>query len=202
MSAWERYIHEDTPDRLVQLAVLHAEFEALHPFLDGNGRLGRMLVPLFLWQHSLIRAPMFYISAYFEARRDSYYDGLLAVSRDDDWTGWCRFFLEAVRAQAEENLAKTQGIPQSLRHHEASRRECHRLPIRHSRLGLDLPVADLPQFPLCGAVRYSEQHGPSGLARAGPGGDLGDDRGKARTPAGCSYVSGPSSHRGGRGRSR
>ena len=110
MSAWERYIHEDAPDRLVQLAVLHAEFEALHPFLDGNGRLGRMLVPLFLWQCGLIRQPMFYISAYFEARRDAYYEGLLAVSRDDDWTGWCRFFLEAVRAQAEENLARTQGI--------------------------------------------------------------------------------------------
>ena len=97
MDAWERYIHTETPDKLVQLAVLHAEFEALHPFLDGNGRLGRMLVPLFLWQAGLIRAPMFYISAYFEARRDSYYDGLLAVSRDDDWTGWCRFFLDAVR---------------------------------------------------------------------------------------------------------
>ena len=110
MSAWERYIHEDAPDRLVQLAVLHAEFEALHPFLDGNGRLGRMLVPLFLWQHKLIRAPVFYISAYFEARRDAYYDGLLAVSRDDNWTGWCRFFLEAVRAQAEENLTKTRDI--------------------------------------------------------------------------------------------
>ena len=49
MSAWERYVHRDEPDRLVQLAVLHAEFEALHPFLDGNGRVGRMLVPLFLW---------------------------------------------------------------------------------------------------------------------------------------------------------
>ena len=110
MSAWERYIHGDAPDRLVQLAVLHAEFEALHPFLDGNGRLGRMLVPLFLWQHNLIRSPMFYISAYFEARRDTYYDGLRAVSRDDDWTGWCRFFLEAVRAQAEENLIKTRDI--------------------------------------------------------------------------------------------
>ena len=110
MSAWERYLHGDAPDRLVQLAILHAEFEALHPFLDGNGRLGRMLVPLFLWRSGLIRAPMFYISAYFEARRDAYYDGLLAVSRDDDWTGWCRFFLEAVRAQAEDNLAKTQGI--------------------------------------------------------------------------------------------
>ena len=110
MSAWERYLHGDAPDRLVQLAVLHAEFEALHPFLDGNGRLGRMLVPLFLWRNALIRAPMFYISAYFEARRDAYYDGLFAVSRDDDWTGWCRFFLEAVRTQAEENLAKAEGI--------------------------------------------------------------------------------------------
>ncbi len=110
MAAWERYIHEETPDRLVRLAILHAEFEALHPFLDGNGRLGRMLVPLFLWQTGIIGAPVFYISAYFEARRDAYYDGLLAVSRDDDWTGWCLFFLEAVRAQAEDNLVKTKGI--------------------------------------------------------------------------------------------
>ena len=110
MSAWERYVHHEAPDRLVQLAVLHAEFEALHPFLDGNGRLGRMLVSLFLWQCGLIGQPMFYISAYFEARRDAYYEGLLAVSRDDDWTGWCRFFLKAVRAQAEESLTKARGI--------------------------------------------------------------------------------------------
>ena len=110
MSAWERYVHHETPDRLVQLAVLHAEFEALHPFLDGNGRLGRMLVPLFLWQCGLIGQPMFYISACFEARRDAYYEGLLAVSRDDDWTGWCRFFLTAVRAQAEEDLTKAKRI--------------------------------------------------------------------------------------------
>jgi Fic family protein len=110
MSAWERYAHADAPDLLVQLAILHAEFEALHPFLDGNGRLGRMLVPLILRQAGLIQRPMFYISAYFEARRDEYYAGLLAVSRDDDWTGWCRFFLEAVRAQAEDNLAKARAI--------------------------------------------------------------------------------------------
>ena len=110
MSRWERYMHEDAPDRLVQLAILHAEFEALHPFLDGNGRLGRMLVPLFLWQRDLIRAPMFYISAYFEARRDIYYERLLAVSRDDDWTGWSCFFLEAVQEQAEENTRKVRGI--------------------------------------------------------------------------------------------
>lgn len=110
MSAWERYANTDTPDRLVQLAILHAEFEALHPFLDGNGRLGRMVVPLFLWQVKLIHAPMFYISAYFEAHRDQYYERLLAVSRDDDWTGWCRFFLDTVRAQAEINHRKAVEI--------------------------------------------------------------------------------------------
>ena len=110
MGRWERFIHTDELDLLVQAAVLHAEFEAIHPFLDGNGRLGRMLVPLFLWQRGMIGRPMFYISAYFEAHRDDYYDGLLAVSKDDDWTGWCRFFLTAVREQAEDNLAKAKGI--------------------------------------------------------------------------------------------
>lgn len=110
MSVWERYMHRDEPDRLVQLAILHAEFEALHPFLDGNGRMGRMLVPLFMWQSELIRQPAFYISAYFEANRDAYYEGLRSESRDDDWSGWCEFFLDAVRTQAEDNLAKTEAI--------------------------------------------------------------------------------------------
>ncbi len=110
LSAWEKYANAEAKDLLVQLAILHAEFEALHPFLDGNGRLGRMLVPLFLWQTGLIRAPMFYISAYFEAHRDAYYERLLAVSRDHDWTGWCRFFLDALRAQAELNHQKAMEI--------------------------------------------------------------------------------------------
>ena len=110
MSRWERYIHAEAPDRLVQLAVLHAEFEAIHPFLDGNGRLGRLFVPLFLWQKGLIHQPRFYLSAYLEAHREAYYEGLLAVSRDDDWTGWCLFFLEAIRAQAEENTRRLEAI--------------------------------------------------------------------------------------------
>lgn len=110
MSTWERYAHEDAADRLVQLALLHAEFEALHPFLDGNGRLGRMLVPLFMWQTGLIHRPMFYVSAFLEANRDEYYERLLAVSRDGDWTGWCLFFLQALKAQAEENQKKATSI--------------------------------------------------------------------------------------------
>jgi Fic family protein len=110
MSAWERYLHTDAPDRLVQLAIVHAEFEALHPFLDGNGRLGRILVPLFLWQNGLIQRPMFYVSAFLEANRDEYYERLLTVSREGDWTGWCRFFLGALKTQAEENQQKAAAI--------------------------------------------------------------------------------------------
>jgi Fic family protein len=93
-----------------QLAVIHAEFESLHPFLDGNGRVGRMIIPLYLWQRGLIRAPLFYMSGYFEADRGAYYDGLLSVSRDRDWTAWCRYFLEALRAQAQTNHAVVMAI--------------------------------------------------------------------------------------------
>lgn len=106
MAEWEKFIHEPAKDKLVQLAILHAEFEAIHPFLDGNGRLGRMFVPLFLYQEKLIQSPMFYISAYLEAHRDEYYNGLLEISRSDDWTGWCCFFLKAMTAQAQENHQK------------------------------------------------------------------------------------------------
>lgn len=110
MDRWERFIHEAPRDTLVQLALLHAEFESLHPFLDGNGRLGRMFVPLFLFSRKLLQGPMFYISAYLEARRDVYYERLLAVSRDGDWMGWCVFFLEALTEQAVENQEKAAAV--------------------------------------------------------------------------------------------
>lgn len=110
MSMWEKYLHSEQPDRLVQLAILHAEFEALHPFLDGNGRLGRMLIPLYLYERKLLTSPMFYISEYLEARRDEYYERLLAVSRDGDWTGWCVFFLSALQVQGVANTNKAQAI--------------------------------------------------------------------------------------------
>ncbi|MCK4486228.1 MAG: Fic family protein [Desulfobacterales bacterium] len=110
MDRWERFIHANAPDKLVQLAILHAEFEALHPFLDGNGRLGRMFVPLFLYSIKVLQSPMFYISAYLEARRDIYYERLLSISRDNDWTGWSCFFLEALTEQAKENHQKANDI--------------------------------------------------------------------------------------------
>jgi Fic family protein len=110
MNKWERYIHETVDDKLVQLAIVHAEFEALHPFLDGNGRLGRMIIPLFLFHAEILQRPVFYMSAYLEARREDYYNRLLAVSRDDDWTGWCDFFLAGLKAQADGNLRKVRSI--------------------------------------------------------------------------------------------
>jgi Fic family protein len=110
MDAWETYLNADAPDKLVQLAIVHAEFEAIHPFLDGNGRLGRLIVPLFLYANGLLSRPNFYLSDYLESHRDQYYERLLAVSRDDDWTGWIEFFLKALIAQAEANQTKAQAI--------------------------------------------------------------------------------------------
>lgn len=110
MDNWEKFIHVDFLDTLVQLALLHVEFEALHPFLDGNGRIGRMFIPLFLWQKHLISQPMFYASAVFERDRDSYYEHLRSVSQKNLWTEWCIFFLISLRAQAEENTKKAMEI--------------------------------------------------------------------------------------------
>ncbi len=110
MARWEKYLHQATDDALVQLAIVHAEFESLHPFLDGNGRIGRILIPLFLYDRKLLHAPMFYLSEFLEAHRQEYYDRLRAVSQDGDWTGWCRFFLHAIQRQATENEHKTRQI--------------------------------------------------------------------------------------------
>lgn len=110
MDAWEKYIHADAPDVLIQLAILHAEFEAIHPFLDGNGRLGRLIVPLFLFSRGLLERPNFYLSEYLESHREEYYARLLAISRDGDWTGWCEFFLRALIAQAETNQKRVGSI--------------------------------------------------------------------------------------------
>jgi len=111
MSDFEKYIHTDSvADHLIQLAVLHAEFEALHPFLDGNGRLGRMLIPLFLWNKGILHQPMFYVSAFFEANRETYYERLLEVSKAGNWTDWIAFFLSALREQANLNSQRATEI--------------------------------------------------------------------------------------------
>jgi Fic family protein len=107
---WEKYVHAEEKDSLVQLAVLKAQFELIHPFRDGNGRIGRMLVPLIMYGKELLSSPMFYISGYLERNREVYYDRLNSISRSADWNSWISFFLQAVLEQAEENNRKAKAI--------------------------------------------------------------------------------------------
>ena len=110
LSNFEKYFHHDEKDRLVQLAVLHAQFEIIHPFLDGNGRIGRLLIPLFLFEKAVLNSPMFYISEYLEDNRAEYYVRLRAISEEGKWDDWIEFFLKAVIVQAKTNSAKAKAI--------------------------------------------------------------------------------------------
>lgn len=110
MQALFALMNDEAMPVLLRTALAHAEFEALHPFEDGNGRLGRMLITLMLWQGGTIAAPHFYVSRYLEDHKDEYLDRLRAVSAQGDWDGWCQFFFRAVEAQAIANLAAAQDI--------------------------------------------------------------------------------------------
>ena len=104
------YINNSNDPILIKTALAHVEFEALHPFEDGNGRIGRMLITLMLWDSNLISAPHFYVSGYLEENRDLYIDTMRAVSANGDWESWCVFFLHAVERQAVRNLEIAETI--------------------------------------------------------------------------------------------
>ena len=109
LSGLERFIHDD-PEMpvLVQIALLHAQFETIHPFLDGNGRLGRLLITFLLCEKSVLEKPSLYISHFFKRHRSEYYDRLQAVRDDGAWEPWIDFFLRGVRDVAREG-ARTAG---------------------------------------------------------------------------------------------
>jgi len=109
LERWENFLHSDEfPDKLVQLAIIHAQFEILHPFKDGNGRAGRLFIPLFLFWKKLLTKPSFYLSEYLERNRQQYNDKLLFVTEKDDWQGWIEFFLNAIIEQSEINVEKSK----------------------------------------------------------------------------------------------
>jgi Fic family protein len=102
---FEQYYNSDRPDPVVQLAIIHAQFEIIHPFEDGNGRLGRMLIPLFLYEKKILSEPMFYLSGYLEANRDIYIQHLRSIGNiSTAWDAWICFFMQAVIEQAEINI--------------------------------------------------------------------------------------------------
>jgi len=103
MSDWEKYLHSEPGEPpLVQCGLMHYQFEAVHPFLDGNGRVGRLLITFFLCQRGNLPQPLLYLSAYFERNRQEYYDRLLRVSTVGDWHGWLEFFLRGIVTQAKD----------------------------------------------------------------------------------------------------
>ncbi len=107
---FEKYYHWEEKDPLVHLAILHGQFEVIHPFLDGNGRIGRLMLPLFLFDKGLLSSPNFYMSAFFEANRQEYYQKLRRISTDDDWPGWIEYFLGGVIEQTGQNVEKALSI--------------------------------------------------------------------------------------------
>jgi Fic family protein len=111
LADWERYAHEDVEvPRLVQNALLHYQFETLHPFLDGNGRIGRLLSVFLLVEHGRLPAPLLYLSAYLERDRAHYYEALQAVRERGDALPWIELFLTAVRSQAADAVARARRI--------------------------------------------------------------------------------------------
>ena len=111
LKALEHYLHQpsDLPP-LVRLALVHYQFEAIHPFLDGNGRVGRILITLLLHDEKLLEQPLLYLSAFFEAHRSEYYRHLLAVSQRGEFEAWIRFFLEGVRTQSEDAVRRAEAL--------------------------------------------------------------------------------------------
>ena len=110
LDALERFLHHEGLPVLVHAALAHAQFEAIHPFLDGNGRVGRLLITLLLAERGILPVPLLYLSAYFEETRDDYYAHLLAVTEAGAWEDWLVYFLRGVRLQADDALARIESL--------------------------------------------------------------------------------------------
>jgi Fic family protein len=111
LDAFEVYLHgDDEQPRLVRLAFIHQQFEAIHPFLDGNGRIGRLLISLLLVEWGLLPLPLLYLSAYFERERQAYYDLLWGVNARGDWRAWVLFFLRGIAEQAQDAGARAKRL--------------------------------------------------------------------------------------------
>jgi len=104
------YIENDSVPALIKTGIVHLEFEALHPFQDGNGRIGRMLITLLLWRFGVLSQPHFYISGYFEQHKEQYIEVMRNVSQNNEWNQWIKFFLKAVQEQATKNLEIAERI--------------------------------------------------------------------------------------------
>ncbi len=123
----EKFLHDATsPSVLVHCALAHAQFETIHPFIDGNGRMGRLLIAFLLCQREILQRPLLYLSYYLKARRTEYYDRLMSVRIDGDWEGWVKFFLRGVFEVSQSATSNARAILEM--------RERHRQVVENPRL--------------------------------------------------------------------
>ena len=171
LDALERYIHSDdeTPP-LIRIGQIHYQFEAIHPFRDGNGRIGRLLITLLLHHWKLLPAPLLYLSAYFERHRAEYYDRLLAVSERGEWNAWLTFFLRGVAEQSHDAISRAkrlQDIQQQWRKQVTQARSSALL-LRLVDSLFESPVLSIPQASkLLGVTYPSAQRNVERLVEAG-----------------------------------
>jgi Fic family protein len=174
LDALEKYIHtpSETPS-LARLAFIHYQFEAIHPFLDGNGRIGRLLVALLLSAWGYLEQPLLYLSGYFESRRLAYYDHLLAISQRGEWEKWLEFFLTGVKVQSEDAYQRLERL-QELRRALQARLEKERAAaglLRTLDLFFEQPVMSVRQLesrlpaPYKTAQRYTNRLEALGILR-------------------------------------
>jgi Fic family protein len=137
---WETFLHDDSLPPLVHAALVHSQFEAIHPFLDGNGRVGRLLITLLLVHKGVLPEPLLYLSAYFEATRPEYYARLHAVTETGEWEEWLEYFLSGAAEQAEDASSRIQRIDALLlRWREKLSKAPSRLPERSLELFAENP---------------------------------------------------------------
>ncbi|OQA24397.1 MAG: Adenosine monophosphate-protein transferase SoFic [Verrucomicrobia bacterium ADurb.Bin345] len=110
LGKWENFLHARELPPLIQAALMHYQFEAIHPFLDGNGRVGRAMITLFLVERDILPTPLLYLSAFFDATRQEYYDRLQAVSKHAAWESWAEYFLNGIARMSEDALSRARRI--------------------------------------------------------------------------------------------
>ncbi|MDE2796788.1 MAG: Fic family protein [Gemmatimonadota bacterium] len=151
MADLERFIHDpdDGLPVLVKAGLAHVQFETIHPFLDGNGRMGRLLITLMLFDAGLLREPLLYLSLHFKRKRSTYYQLLNDTRRTGDWEAWLRFFLEGVREVAEAAVATARTASETIRDDRSQighqgRRAASALRVHHSLV--ERPVGDIARL--------------------------------------------------------
>src|SRR5580700_3697986 len=110
LDSLEKFLHDDSLPLLIQCGLAHAQFETIHPFLDGNGRVGRLLIAFLLCQKRALERPLLYLSHYLKQHRAEYYDRLTAIRNDGDWEGWLKFFLRGVHQVGQEAADTARNI--------------------------------------------------------------------------------------------